>query len=738
MTAPIYLDYNATTPLAPAVIEAMRPYLETHFGNPSSSHWYGVKTRQAVEKARRQVAELLGCRPDEVIFTSGGSESNNYAIKGFALANRSKGNHLITSAIEHPAVTEVCRYLEQHGFRVTYLPVDEFGLVDVEALRKAISPQTILVSVMHANNEVGTVQPVEEISRIAHEAGIAVHTDASQSAGKIPMSVRELGVDLLTIAGHKLYAPKGIGALYVRQGVLLEKQIHGADHELNLRAGTENVLEIVGLGKACEIAREGLDENMAHMRQMRDLLYDGIRERYPEVKLNGHPQQRLPNTLSLSFPGIEANTLLDEIDGVAASAGAACHSDSIDISATLSAMNIPVDVAMGTIRLSTGRFLTEQDTEKAVDIIAAAAARLQTTAGQPAPVNASAREFKLTHFTHGLGCACKLRPQALERILSDLPLPEDANVLVGLDTADDAAVYQISPDTAIVQTADFFTPIVDDPYLFGAIAATNALSDIYAMGAKPLFALNLVGFPDHRLPMEVLREILKGARDKASEAGISIVGGHTIEDTEPKFGLAVTGIVDPKNIWTNAGAKPGDILLLTKPVGLGIITTAIKRGVADPETVEVATRVMAALNRNAAEVLAGFKVHACTDVTGFGLLGHLKEMVEASAVDAEVWSDQVPLLPQADELAVARVVPGGTQNNLEFVDGTVEWATDISSTRRTLLCDAQTSGGLLAAVGETQADDLLEKLRESGEAGAAIIGRISAGGAGKIRVQRGR
>ncbi len=735
MQPPIYLDYNATTPLAAPVIEAMRPFLEQHFGNPSSSHWYGFETRQAVELARQQVADLLGCEPEEIIFTSGGSESNNYAIKGFALANRSKGTHIITSQIEHPAVTEVCKFLEQNGFQVTYLQVDENGVINVNALEKAISPQTILVSLMHANNEVGTIQPIAEIAEIAHKHGIPLHTDAAQSVGKIPVQVNELGADLLTVAGHKIYAPKGVGALYVRQGVTLEKQIHGADHESNLRAGTENVLEIVGLGKACELAQKDFKQNSAHMRHTRDLLYQGILAKCHRVKLNGHPKNRLPNTLSISFPGIEANTLLDELDGLAASAGAACHSDSIDISPTLLAMGVPVEYAMGTIRLSTGRFLTENDVEKAVSIITAAVNRLQPNAEHElAPAGNKVGEIKLTHFTHGLGCACKLRPQALERILADMPVPDDARVLVGLNTADDAAVYKINQDTAIVQTVDFFTPIHDDPYQFGAIAATNALSDIYAMGGKPLFALNIVGFPSNRLPMEVLGDILRGAQDKAKEAGLSIIGGHTIEDTEPKFGLAVTGIVHPDKIWTNNGAKPGDALILTKPIGLGIISTAIKRGLAKPETTVTATALMATLNRAAAEVLADFSVHACTDITGFGLLGHLKEMTIGSGVEAEIIAEKVPVLTQAKELVAAKIIPGGTLNNLDYIADMVDWASDVSHTMRTLLCDAQTSGGLLIALPEKEAVDAVLKLQQNGVAQAARIGCISKSGKGKIQV----
>ncbi len=733
---PIYLDYNATTPLDPLVIEAMRPCLEENFGNPSSTHWYGIQAKLAVEIARRQVAELLNCDADEIVFTSGGSESNNYAIKGVAFANRHKGNHIITSSIEHPAVSEVCRYLERRGFRITYVAVDGYGVVDLEALEKAISPRTILVTVMHANNEVGTIQPLAEIVRIAKKHGVLVHTDAAQSVGKIPTDVKELGVDLLSVAGHKLYAPKGIGALYIRHGVTLEKLVHGADHEQNLRAGTENVLEIVGLGKACEVAKQSMKKNMAHMQKLRDHLYSGIKKRFPAVKLNGHPKQRLPNTLSLSFPNIEANLLLNELDGVAASAGAACHSDSIDVSSTLAAMAIPDEYAMGTIRFSTGRFTTEDEIERAIDFISEAVARLQPTDTGMVRTSTDIGNIKLTHFTQGLGCACKLRPQALERILANLAAPEDVQVMVGLNNADDAAVYKLRDDLAIVQTVDFITPIVDDPYHFGAIAAANAFSDIYAMGGRPVFALNIVSFPSNRLPMEVLREILKGAQDKANEAGVSIVGGHTVDDGEPKFGMTVTGLIHPEKVLTNATAKPGDVLILTKPLGLGIITTAIKRAMADEQTVEEAIALMSTLNRKAADTMSGFKVNACTDITGFGLLGHLKEMVRASGVDAEVYAEKVPLLRHAKEFITANVIPGGTLNNFDFVSDCVEWPLEISRTTKIILCDAQTSGGLLISIPSNAGTELEQALRDNDIADAGIVGRITSVGDGKIVVRQ--
>jgi cysteine desulfurase NifS len=382
---PIYLDYNATTPIDPEVAAAMRPYLTEYFGNPSSSHWYGQQTRQAVDTARQQVATLLHCEPDEVVFTSGGSEANNLAIKGVAFAQQTRGNHIITSAIEHPAVIEVCRYLETKGFAVTYVPVNTAGLVDLEALADAIRSQTICITIMHANNEVGTIQPIAEIVQLAKRHGILVHTDAAQSVGKMPTDVTTLGVDLLSIAGHKLYAPKGVGVLYIRRGVRLEKLLHGADHERGWRAGTENVLEIVGLGQACALAHRDLARNMAHMRQLRDRLAAGLQQRLGPLRVNGHAEQRLSNTLSVSFPHLAANQLLAAMPGLAASSGAACHADSVAVSAVLTAMQVPLEYAMGTLRFSVGKMTTPEEIDTAIDMVAQTVHTLRLTA--PVPVS---------------------------------------------------------------------------------------------------------------------------------------------------------------------------------------------------------------------------------------------------------------------------------------------------------------------------------------------------------------
>jgi cysteine desulfurase len=380
MPRPIYLDYNATTPHDPEVVAAMRPFLEEEFGNPSSAHYYGSRPKQAVIKAREQVASLLNCQPEEIIFTSGGTESNNFAIKGCAESFRHKGNHIITSQIEHPAVLEVCDFLETSGFEITCLPVDEYGRVNVADVEAAIKKETILISIMHANNEVGTIEPIAEIAELAKKHDIVFHTDAAQSVGKIPVDVDRLGVDLLSIAGHKVYAPKGVGALYIRRGLKLAKFMHGAGQEMAVRPGTENVLEIVGLGAACEIAERDLAKNMKHMQAMRDRLYEGLKNSCDQVKLNGHAQQRLPNTLSISFLGLEANRILDAIGSeVAASAGAACHSDTVQISGVLKAMKVPLKWAIGTLRLTTGRMTTTGDIDRATQVICGAVQTMKSS-----------------------------------------------------------------------------------------------------------------------------------------------------------------------------------------------------------------------------------------------------------------------------------------------------------------------------------------------------------------------
>jgi cysteine desulfurase len=355
----IYLDYNGTTPIDPQVAAAMQPYIETHFGNPSTSHAFGPPAKAGLNRARLQVASLLGALPEEIVFTSGGTEANNHALIGTVRALKDKGRHIITSAIEHPAILEVCKYLEDfEGCAVTYLPVDAAGRVDLADVEAAITDETILITIMHANNEVGTLQPVAQIAEIAHARGVRVHTDAAQSVGKVSTRVDELGVDLLSIAGHKLYAPKGVGALFIRAGTALEHLMFGAGQECGVRPGTENMIGISGLGEACALIGAKACPGSVHR--------DRLQAAFPEAVVNGEAAERLPNTLSLSFPGKRANEILTRLKSVCASAGAACHSDSIQISSVLQAMGVPEHIAMGTIRLSTGRFTTDGEIERAI------------------------------------------------------------------------------------------------------------------------------------------------------------------------------------------------------------------------------------------------------------------------------------------------------------------------------------------------------------------------------------
>jgi cysteine desulfurase len=367
--ARIYLDYNASTPIDPAVGAAMRPFLEQHFGNPSSGHWAASGAATALEQARSQVAALLGAENSEIVFTSGGSEANNLALKGVAWALKHKGNHIITSAVEHPAIVGPCRFLEQQGFAVTIVPVDGLGRIDPDDVARAITPRTILISIMHANNEVGTIQPIAEIGRIARAHGIVLHTDAAQSVGKIATDVNALGIDLLTIAGHKVYVPKGVGALYVRRGTPLEPLIHGAGHEGGRRAGTESALLAVGLGTACALARDLAP--MQQVRALRDRFWEKLQEVFcNRIVLNGHPEHRLPNTLNVSFVGEIGTEVLARLDDVAASTGSACHTGHVELSPVLRAMRVAPEVGMGAIRFSLGRGTTSEEIDSVADRLA--------------------------------------------------------------------------------------------------------------------------------------------------------------------------------------------------------------------------------------------------------------------------------------------------------------------------------------------------------------------------------
>lgn len=366
----VYLDYNATTPLAPEVAAAMRPLMQEAYGNPSCLHWAGQLGRGAVETARRQVAAFLGCEPGEVVFTSGGTESNNWALAGVFFKNRTKHPpHLIISSVEHPSIYRAASFLERLGAELTQVPVDRFGRVDLDSVRRSMRQNTVLVSVMHANNEVGTIQPIAEIAAIARERNVLMHTDAAQTAAKLPIDVRNLGVDLLTIAGHKMYAPQGVGVLFVREGVELEPYMHGAGHEAGRRAGTENVLEIVGLGAACELARRRSD--LSAIRTLRDYFWRMLREQFGDrVVLNGHPDLRLPNTLNGSFIGHHGHEILSRFTDVAASTGSACHDGSYELSPVLRAMGVTESVGMGAIRFSLGWGTTQEEVESVVGQLA--------------------------------------------------------------------------------------------------------------------------------------------------------------------------------------------------------------------------------------------------------------------------------------------------------------------------------------------------------------------------------
>jgi cysteine desulfurase len=375
----IYMDNNATTAVRPEVLEAMLPFYREQFGNPSSVHWAGRAVAGAVEKAREQVARLINCSPAEVVFLSCGSEGDNMAIKGTADALRDKGNHIITTAVEHPAVLETCKFMEKQGYRVTYLPVDRDGMLDLGELEAAITDQTILISVMWANNETGNLYPIEEIGAIARKYKVRFHTDAVQAVGKVPVDVQKANVDLLVLSGHKLGAPKGVGAIYIRRGTKMTPLLHGGHQERNRRAGTHNVAALVGLGLACELAGAEMDATMARVRRLREKLEQGIMNVIPDVKLNGHPTQRLPNTLNISFAYIEGESLLLNFDmkGVAASSGSACTSGSLEPSHVMGAMCVEVTLAHSSTRFSLGRDNTEEDVDYVLEILPPIVQRLR-------------------------------------------------------------------------------------------------------------------------------------------------------------------------------------------------------------------------------------------------------------------------------------------------------------------------------------------------------------------------
>jgi len=375
----VYLDNNATTPVHPLVLEAMIPFFKETFGNASSVHYFGQQAKKALEESREKVAAFIGAKAGEIVFTSGGTESDNLAIKGVAYANRAKGRHIITSSIEHHAVLNVCKQLEKEGFEVTYLPVNRYGEVSPESVEDAIRPDTILITVMHANNEVGTLQPIDAIGKIAKARQILFHTDAVQSVGKVPVNVDSFNVDLLSLSSHKIYGPKGVGALYVRRGTRILPLFQGGHHERRRRAGTENVPGVVGLGRACELAAENMDEEAGKLLALMDRLQSGLERKVEDVLLNGHPTKRLPNTLNMSFAGVEGESLLLNLDmeGIAVSTGSACTSGTLEPSHVLSAMGVDPQLAQGSLRFSLGRENTEEDIDYVLAVISDIVKRLR-------------------------------------------------------------------------------------------------------------------------------------------------------------------------------------------------------------------------------------------------------------------------------------------------------------------------------------------------------------------------
>lgn len=375
----IYMDHAATTYVKPEVLDAMTPYFTEHFGNPSSIHSFARETKKAIDHAREQVANAIGATPSEIFFTSGATESDNWVLRGMAYQHKNKGNHIITTAIEHHAILHTCQALEKQGFEVTYLEVDENGLVTPEQVKNAITDKTILVSVMFANNEIGTIEPIEQIGAVCKEKGVVFHTDAVQAFGAVPIDVNKMNIDLLSITGHKLYGPKGTGALYIRKGVILKNLIEGGAQERGKRPGTENIAGIVGLGKAAELANEHMEENAARLTALRDQLIDGILQQIPETRLNGHRTKRLPNNVNICFRYIEGESLLLLLDraGIAASSGSACTSGSLDPSHVLLAIGLPHEIAHGSLRLTLGACTTEEDVLYTIETLKTIVERLR-------------------------------------------------------------------------------------------------------------------------------------------------------------------------------------------------------------------------------------------------------------------------------------------------------------------------------------------------------------------------
>lgn len=594
---------------------------------------------------------------------------------------------------------------------------------------------------MHANNETGVLQPIEKLVKIAKEVNpnILFHTDAAQSIGKVVVDVKKMNVDFLSVCSHKFYGPKGIGALYIKNGCeeKLEKLIHGANHEKNLRAGTENILEIVGLGSACELVTKELNNRISHFKNTRNTIWRILSSSIKDVILQGPSidldnedtnENRLSNTLFVSFPNIEANLILDSIsDKIACSAGAACHSDEVKLSHVLESMKVPTNIAMGTIRISTGLGTTSEEAKDAAYYIVEIVNKLNSkneSTNEENPLSSSKETCQLTKTTHGLGCGCKISPKVLNSLLKSLPLQKcvlnNPDILVGNETSDDSCVYKLDDKTALIKTLDFLTPICDSPLDYGAIACANALSDIYAMGGKPLLALNIVCFPIKILSTNILKEILLGAQLKAEEANVPILGGHSIEDNEPKFGMSITGIGHPEFIWKNSEVRTNDVIILTKKIGVGLIMTAVKKGFIKNEENECkeAIESMKRLNKYHCDALRELEenkvrvVSACTDVTGFGLLGHLKECIEPKKMSALISYGNIGFLKKAKEIAEMEIIPGGTANNYLFTSAITQYDEKISKSEKYLINDAQTSSGLLIFVQKNELERVEQKFKE--------------------------
>ena len=717
----IYFDHNASTPLESEVISKMKSVLENNFGNPSSSHIYGLKSKQIIEEARDSLAKMLNADAEEIIFTSGGSESNNMAIRG--IVKQFPKCHIITSVIEHPSVQKVCDALELDGFRVTSVKVDHTGIIDIDDFKNQICDDTKLISIMLANNETGVLQPIKKIAEIAKKHKILIHTDAAQAAGKIKIDVNELNVDLLTIAAHKMYGPKGVGALYIRRGVKINPLILGAGHEGGLRAGTENVLEIAGLGVAAQIFIDNSNEIINHQKELRDRFFEQIYKYIPSVKLNSDVENRLPNTANLYFPDCNANKILSEIPEIAASAGAACHADSIEPSQVLTAMGFTGERALGSIRFSFGRTNTSEEIDFAVEKIVKVVNELQKSISNE-HISDEKSITTLSLANSSLGCSCKLSPKNLNDVLKNITNPLNIDNNSGFENSDDAGVYFLDDKTAILSTIDFIAPIVENPFDFGRIATANALSDIYAMGGKPLFANNIVVFPEDKLPKEILVEILKGAQSVTDLAGVQILGGHSVKDNEIKYGMSVTGIVNRENLLKNNGAETGDILILTKAIGVGVLCMAMKKRLLQTKTIKKIIDKMANLNKDISEILNDFMVTACTDISGFGLLGHLSEMMEGSGKSAILYQQEIPIFEDVEKIVRLGIVSDGYFGNVDYFDKNIEWCNDISPSTKKIFFDPQTSGGLLFSIKAQDTEDILKIFHEKNINDIYKIGKI--------------